>query len=128
MLVQGREGTRLGAEHQGLLLALELEEAAAFEEALAGVAVDWSKFYDHLGFEHVSAALEAAGVPLWVRAPLLNMYTAPRHIKVDGAMGAMREPQRCIPPGCPAAVDVLGLIMLPWLIHARRTHDRSCAR
>ena len=51
VLVEGDSGTMFGAEHQGLLRALELEEASAYDEALAGVAVDWSKCYDHLGFE-----------------------------------------------------------------------------
>ena len=35
-LVTGGSGTMLSAEHQGLLLALELEEATAFEEAWPG--------------------------------------------------------------------------------------------
>ena len=101
MLVAGCDGTMLGAEHQGLLLALELEEAAALDQALAGVAVDWSKCYDHLGFDYVQATLRAVGVPEWIVGPLIDMYTAPRHVKVDGAMGDARVPQRCIPPGCP---------------------------
>ena len=128
MLVAGGNGTMLSAEHQGLLLALELEEAAAFDQALAGVAVDWSKCYDHLGFSYIQATLRAAGVPQWLAGPMLNMYSAPRHIKVDGAMGAARVPQRCIPPGCPAAVDVLALIMMPWVKQARLKHESSKAR
>ena len=35
----------LRTEHQGLLFALEIEEARAFDESLAVVAVDWSKCY-----------------------------------------------------------------------------------
>ena len=42
-LVAGRNGTMRSAEHQGLLLALEIEEASAFSESLAGVAIDWSR-------------------------------------------------------------------------------------
>ena len=34
-LVAGRTGTMLSAEHQGLLLGMELEEARLFDEALA---------------------------------------------------------------------------------------------
>ena len=92
----------LSAEHQGLLLGMELGEARAFDEALAGVAVDWSKCYDRLGFNFVAANLEAAGVPTWFSGPLLAMYQVPRHLKVDGAMGTPRVPVRCIPPGCPS--------------------------
>ena len=76
-LVAGRSGTMKSAEHQGLLLGLELEEARAFDESLAGVAVDWSKCYDHLGFHFVEANLTAAGVPAWFSGPLLAMYKAP---------------------------------------------------
>ena len=43
-------------------------------------------------------------------------------------MGAARVPQRCIPPGCPAAVDVLALIMMPWVKQARQMHADSKAR
>ena len=55
--------TTRSAEHQGLLLALEIEEANAFSESLAGVAVDWSKCYDHLGFDLVVATLWQRGSP-----------------------------------------------------------------
>ena len=116
------------AEHQGLYLGLELEEARAFEDSLAGVAVDWSKCYDHLGLQYAQDTLQAAGVPAWVSGPLLSMYRAPRHIKVEGAIGAPQAPVRCIPPGCPAAVDILALLTLPWIKQARRTHPASVAR
>ena len=125
-LVAGRKGTMQGAEHQGLLLGLELEEARVFGEALAGVAVDWSKCYDHLGFNYVQANFEAARVPKWFSGPLLAMYQAPRHIKIDGAMGEPHHPLRCIPPGCPAAVDVLAMLTFPWVKQARLTME-SCS-
>ena len=56
------------------------------------------------------------------------MYQAPRHIKVDGAMGTPRVPVQCIPPGCPAVVDILAMLTLPWLKQARCTHEPSSAR
>ena len=89
-LVAGNRGTMASAEHQGLLLGLELEEARAFDDSLAGVAVDWSKRYDHLALHYVDDNLLATGVPAWFSGPLLSMYRAPRHIKVDGAIGAPR--------------------------------------
>ena len=59
-----------GAEHQGLLLGMELEEARVFEDNLAGVAVDWSKCYDHLGLDYVQDTLLAArGSRMGLRAP-----------------------------------------------------------
>ena len=67
------------------------------------------------GLDYVQATLLAAGVPGWMSGPLMAMYRAPRHIKVEGAIGAARTPVRCIPPGCPAAVDILALLTLPWL-------------
>ena len=127
-LVAGNRGTMASAEHQGLLLGLELEEARAFEDSLAGVAVDWSKCYDHLALHYVEDNLMAAGVPAWFSGPLLSMYRAPRHIKVDGAIGVPRTPLRCIPPGCPAAVDILAMLTLPWVKQARCTHAPSEAR
>ena len=60
--------------------------------------------------------------------PMMAMYQAPRHIKVDGAVGESRVPLRCIPPGCPAAVDVLALVTMPWIKMARRTHEPCQAR
>ena len=53
------------------------------------MAIDWSKYYDHLGFSYVRATLEAAGVPPWVVNPLMTMYQAPRHIKVDAPAPAL---------------------------------------
>ena len=116
------------AEHQGLYLGLELAEARAFEDSLAGVAVDWSKCYDFLGLQYVQDTLQAAGLPAWVSGPLLAMYRAPRHIKIYGAIGAPQIPVRCIPPGCPAAVDILAMLTLPWILQARRTQPGSEAR
>ena len=46
-LVTGSNSTMGSAEHQGLYLGLELEEARAFDDNLAGVAVDWSKCAGH---------------------------------------------------------------------------------
>ena len=106
----GRNGTMRSAEHQGLLLA------------------DWSKCYDHLGFDLVAGNFRAAGILRWFTGPLLAMYMAPRHIRVDGAMGQVRTPARCIPPGCPAAVDVLALLTLPWIKQARMAHSPGQAR
>ena len=54
-----------------------MEEARAFEEGLAGVAVDWSKYYDHFALHYVEDNLLAAGVPAWFSGPLLSMYRAP---------------------------------------------------
>ena len=58
----------------------------------------------------------------------MAMYQAPRHIKIDGAMGVTRSPLRCIPPGCPAAVDVLSMITFPWVKQARLVMDNCSAR
>ena len=70
-MVAGERDTMFSAEHQGLLLALEIEEAKTFEDSLARVAVDWSKCYDHLGFNFVRAKFAAAGVPDWFAKLLL---------------------------------------------------------
>ena len=92
-LVEGARGTMLSAEHLGLLLALELEEAQAFGQALVGVAVDRSKCYDHLGFGYVRAMLQAAGVPSWVANPLLAMYEAPGTSKSTGPWASRASPR-----------------------------------
>jgi hypothetical protein len=48
-LVEGADAAMRSAEHQGLLLALELEQATAEGSNVAAVAVGWSKCCDHLG-------------------------------------------------------------------------------
>ena len=37
-------------------------------------------------------------------------------------------PLRCIPPGCPAAVDILAMLTMPWVKQARLAHDPCSAR
>ena len=68
------------------------------------------------------------GYPSGFCGPLMAMYQAPRHIKIDGAMGKTHHPLRCIPPGCLAAVDVLAMITFPWVKQSRLVMGNCSAR
>ena len=49
-----------------------------------GIAVDWSKCYDHLPLLVLEELALAAGVPRRAYGPMLSAYFHPWHIVVDG--------------------------------------------
>eukprot|EP00974_Lingulodinium_polyedra_P057698 5554595-Lingulodinium_polyedra.AAC.1 len=76
-------GALRGAEDLAWQLAVELEAAEAAGRFIAGAALDWRKAFDHVPLTAVSAGLERAGVPEWLRGPVCSAYAAPRRIRVD---------------------------------------------
>ena len=78
----------IGSEELAWALALELEAAEAAGEAICGSALDWRKAFDHVGLQLLERALVRAGVPTWVRGPLLATCTAPRRLQGGGALGS----------------------------------------
>ena len=99
-LIEAPGGTMEGAEEQGLLLSLMLEESVATGEPVAGLALDWSKCYDQFGHNQLQEILVAAEFPPALGAPMMAMYCSPRRLRLDGALGQWGIPCRGIPPGC----------------------------
>ena len=113
-------GTAASAETLAADLALAIQEARANDCHVEGLALDWSKCYDHMPLELVERVLTAAGFARSFIGPLMAMYRAPRRIVADGLCGERRFPTHCIPPGCPCARMVLALPTYGWRCDIQR--------
>jgi hypothetical protein len=96
-------GSCKGEEKQGLLLTLAVEQAMAQGLDAGGLALDSSKTYDRIALEFLSKVAEAARMPKWLVAPMLDMYRAPRQVRIMDTYGELKVPTHGLVPGCPAA-------------------------
>ena len=112
-----------GAEELAWELALELEAAEASAETIGGSALDWRKAFDHISLELLRPMLCRAGVPAWILEPMLAAYSAPRRLRVEGALGQPWAPTSGILPGCALAVFALSVLVRPWYCRTGRVHD-----
>jgi ribonuclease HI len=113
----------LGAEELAWELALDLEAAEATGEDICGAALDWRKAFDNIPLSSLGAILMRSGVPEWIRRPVVAAYTAPRRLRVEGALGKCWDPTSGILPGCALAVFVLSVMLRPWDRKMARIHD-----
>jgi len=114
----------VGAEELTWELAVELESAEAADETVCGAALDWSEAFDNIGLSLVARATEQAGIPPWLGRPLLAAYSAPRRLRLDGALSCPWSPTSGILPGCLLAVFVLGILMRPWYVRTGLLHGK----
>jgi ribonuclease HI/endonuclease/exonuclease/phosphatase family metal-dependent hydrolase len=112
-----------GAEELAWELALDLEAAEANGEDICGAALDWRKAFDNVPLCNLDPLLTRAGVPDWIRRPLVAAYTAQRRLRVEGALGQRWKPTSGILPGCALAVFVLSVMVRPWDRKVARIHD-----
>ncbi len=119
---QGADGG-IGAEELAWDLALDLEAAEANSEDIVGAALDWRKAFDHVSLRLLRIVLQRAGVPPWLLEPLMATYSAPRRLRVDGALGEKWTPTSGILPGCALAVFALSVLIRPWYQRTGRIHD-----
>ena len=113
----------VGAEELAWDLALELEAAEAQADTICGSALDWRKAFDHVSLKLLRAVLERARVPQWILGPLMATYSAPRRLRVEGALGQPWGPTSGILPGCALAIFVLSVLVRPWYWRTGRVHD-----
>ena len=123
LLWAGQEAST-GAEELAWELALELEGAEALEEDMGGLALDWSKAYDHVDLESLPLLLDRAGVPPWLSRPALSAYRAPRRVRVGQVLGDPWAPTSGMLPGCALAALFLSVLTLPWLRRTGEISDR----
>eukprot|EP00974_Lingulodinium_polyedra_P080794 7827469-Lingulodinium_polyedra.AAC.1 len=55
----------------------------------------------------VPLMFQRAGVPRWIAGPVSSVYSSPRRLRVEGALGGAGRPASGILPGCALAVFVL---------------------
>ena len=77
---------------------MELEAAEAAGEDICGAAVDWRKAFDHISLTLLRQVLGRAGVPVWLMEPMLAAYSAPKRLRVEGALGQIWTPTSGILP------------------------------
>jgi hypothetical protein len=102
------------AEQLAFDLAIRIAIAQAGGAAVSGLALDWSKCYDHLllGLLHkLSAKL---GIPAAIAKPMLAAYAQPRAVLLNGSIGPERRPVAGLAPGCPRATDWLALVIFMY--------------
>ena len=105
--------SRVAAADQAWDLAAAAVIARSAGQELAGLAIDWSKAYDHVGLAFLGRVLERARVPIQVSRPVLAAYAFKRRVVIAGAVGEIICPTHGIAPGCPLAVDIMALVYAP---------------
>lgn len=78
---------------------------------MAGIAVDWSKCYEHIPLSVLNEIADRAGLPAAVTRPMPAAYAFLRQICADGLAGEPLVPARGLAPGCPVATDWIALLM-----------------
>ena len=87
---------------------------------VSGIALDWSKCYDHVVIDLLEDIARAAQVPAEITKPMLAAYRQPRRALLKSVVGSARSPSNGLPPGCPGATDWVAL-----LIHLLTTELRN---
>ena len=105
---------RLGAAGQAWELAWASAVAAANGDDFGGLAVDLRKAYDSVRLGLTVRFLQAARWPAGLLGPLAAAYSAPRRLRVAGALGPRWVAASGVPAGCPLAVDVLAVLSWAW--------------
>ena len=100
-----------GADSQAYELSMRLALARLSGVKISGLAIDWSKCYDRLPLHVLQELCEHMQIPPGLWKPMLDMYSRPRAILLQGGIGQAIVPTHGLPPGCPCAVDWLTLVM-----------------
>jgi hypothetical protein len=85
-----------------------------------GLALDWSKCYDHLVLRLLQDVATAAGIPPAIAKPMLSAYQQPRAVILDGMVANERSPTAGLAPGCPRATDWLAMVVHCYTVAAAR--------
>ena len=80
-----------------------------------GLALDFSKAYDRIVLEFLRKVAEAVRMPKWLVAPMLDMYKAPRQVRIMDTYGELKVPTHGLVPGCPAARFWMAICTYPWI-------------
>ena len=121
--IQPLVGGREEAEFQAGLLSLTIGYGKATGQGGGGIALDLSKAYDAVRLDLLEGVLLAAGLDTNLVGPALDMYRAPKAVRVQQALGETRVPDAGLPAVCPLATFFMAILMTPW-----RTRLRAVAQ
>jgi hypothetical protein len=95
-------------------LALRMAASIAGHAPTSGLALDWSKCYDHLVLDLLRLVGVRVGIPATLLTPMLQAYAQPRAVLLAGALAPERTPTAGLAPGCPRATDLLAIVILMY--------------
>jgi hypothetical protein len=77
---------------------------------ISGIAVDWSKCYDHVSCALLRKLARLCRMPASLYEPMLAAYAMQRHILLNGMLGPVTVPARSMAAGCPRATDWMAMM------------------
>jgi len=98
-----------GAEQQATGLAWRLFLAKC-GVVLSGVALDWSKCYDHVSSILLGQLARLCHLPAELYMPMIAAYNMQRHVLLNGMLGPAKAPARGLAAGCPRATDWMAIM------------------
>ena len=98
-----------GAEQQATDLAWRLLLARC-GVVLSGVALDWTKCYDHVSSALLDKLAKLCRLPIGLYQPMLAAYCMQRHVLLNGMLGPAKVPARGLAAGCPRATDWMAIM------------------
>ena len=77
---------------------------------LSGVALDWSKCYDHVSSALLEQLALLCRLPARLYQHMLAAYRMQRHVLLNGMLGPPAVPARGLAAGCPRATDWMAIM------------------
>jgi hypothetical protein len=81
----------------------------------ATLFLDIKKFYDHIDLETLCVEALRQGFPLWLMAPLVQLYTFPRSLQYEGIASILVHATRSIVAGCSCATTMARVLLVAAL-------------
>jgi hypothetical protein len=109
-------------------LALRMAASIAGYPPTSGLALDWSKCYDHLILDLLETVGRRVQIPPALLGPMLAAYRQPRAVLLAGALGKERRPTAGLAPGCPRATDLLAIVVYMYTAGMTDVHPGIVSR
>jgi hypothetical protein len=94
----------------------------------SGLALDWSKCYDHLLLDLLDRVGQRVKIPPALLRPMLAAYRQPRAILLAGALAKEKRPTAGLAPGCPRATDLLAIVVYMYTSNMADIHPGIVSR
>ena len=109
-------------------LALRMAASIAGFRPTSGLALDWSKCYDHLILDLLDVVGQRVKIPPGLLRPMMAAYRQPRAVLLAGALAAERSPTAGLAPGCPRATDLLAIVVFMYTAAMSDIHPGIVSR
>ena len=116
------------AESLAFDLALRMAVGQGDQVAVSGLALDWSKCYDHLLIQVLHKVAAKLGIPDALAKPMLAAYEQPRAVLLHNSIAPERTAISGLAPGCPRATDWLALVIHLYTSSLAKAHPAVVSR